>query len=454
MLVLLLVGVAANNIAAADLDGDGDVDIASVMEDKIKVLKNLGDNCFEEMVIAAERPGEERTVLVADMNGDGWPDLVTPFVWYKNLCSGTGKCTSLVFCGPHPIAEIDDGVSEIYPGDVDGDGDLDVVAKFDLHSSKKKHITNSHKRNDHDAVVWYENRGEDGFSAQQLVSDDMRWVYGVYSADLNGDGMADALSAEYSSDEVSWYQSNGDGTWGEKKVITAGRAGPDKIGTGPNGVVAADLNGDGRMDVITSSYGKARPEHCEGVCSEIAWVENLGDGNWGVQQIISFGTKGANSVTAMDIDNDGDVDVLSTSYQDEAVSFFENLGNGTFNPIHIISTVVDHSGFVITADMDGDGDHDVVVLDDSPDSAHGVEGTSIVWFENFATSDNPQPSVDTSPFGTHKDLTCNEAALGDGAAMASACPVEVDENLEGMMATDSEAGRLALLAVPLVFWAA
>ncbi|MBL7788040.1 MAG: VCBS repeat-containing protein [Chitinophagales bacterium] len=71
----------------------------------------------------------------------------------------------------------------------------------------------------------------------------------------------------------------------------------------PTDAHAADLDGDGDMDVLSASY----------IDNKIAWYENDGNGNFGLQQIITTATNGARSVYAADLDNDGDVDVLSAS---------------------------------------------------------------------------------------------------------------------------------------------
>ncbi|MBK9461508.1 MAG: VCBS repeat-containing protein [Sphingobacteriales bacterium] len=74
----------------------------------------------------------------------------------------------------------------------------------------------------------------------------------------------------------------------------------------PKSVYAADLDNDGDMDVLSASSGD----------DKIAWYENDGSGNFGTQQIITTDANGATSVYAADLDNDGDMDVLSASRYD------------------------------------------------------------------------------------------------------------------------------------------
>ncbi|MEE8488315.1 MAG: FG-GAP-like repeat-containing protein, partial [Gemmatimonadota bacterium] len=77
--------------------------------------------------------------------------------------------------------------------------------------------------------------------------------------------------------------------------------------------------------------------------------------------IASGGTNGVTSVFAIDLNGDGDVDVLSASTNDDTIAWHENDGNDppSFTR-HIISTNADGASSVFAADLDGDGDVDVV----------------------------------------------------------------------------------------------
>ncbi|MBK9461507.1 MAG: VCBS repeat-containing protein [Sphingobacteriales bacterium] len=71
---------------------------------------------------------------------------------------------------------------------------------------------------------------------------------------------------------------------------------------------------------------------------QIAWYENDGSGNFGTQQIITTDANYAKSVYAADLDNDGDIDVLSASYGDNKIAWYENDGSGNFGIQQIITT--------------------------------------------------------------------------------------------------------------------
>ena len=101
----------------------------------------------------------------------------------------------------------------------------------------------------------------------------------VYTADLDGDGDQDVLSASFDDNKIAWYENNGNGAFGEQRVITT------RV-LGAISVYAADLDGDGDPDVLSASFKSNR----------IAWYENDGNGGFGPQQVITTSTLGAESV--------------------------------------------------------------------------------------------------------------------------------------------------------------
>jgi len=83
---------------------------------------------------------------------------------------------------------------------------------------------------------------------------------------------------------------------------------------GPKSVYAADLDGDGDLDVLSAS---SRDD-------EIAWYANDGTGQFGFQRVITTEADRAQSVYAADLDGDGDMDVLSASQDDDKIAWYEN----------------------------------------------------------------------------------------------------------------------------------
>ncbi|PCI96237.1 MAG: hypothetical protein COB15_11125 [Flavobacteriales bacterium] len=131
-----------------------------------------------------------------------------------------------------------------------------------------------------------------------------------------------------------------------------------------------DLDGDGDLDVL-SCYYRVSPFTGSG----IVWYENLGGGSFGGEQIISSMVDQAKSVCPSDIDGDGDMDVISASSNDSKIAWYENLGAGSFSTQQIISTNALGAYSVISVDIDGDGDQDIV--------SASYSDNKIAWYENL-----------------------------------------------------------------------
>ena len=102
----------------------------------------------------------------------------------------------------------------------------------------------------------------------------------------------------------------GQGAFGPQQVITSSAF-------GARSVYAADLDGDDDIDVLSASFEN----------DKIAWYENTdGLGNFGAQQVITTAALGAFSVFAVDLDGDGDPDVLSASFENDKIAWYENTG--------------------------------------------------------------------------------------------------------------------------------
>ena len=117
---------------------------------------------------------------------------------------------------------------------------------------------------------------------------------------------------------------------------------------------AVDVDGDGDVDVLSASQND----------DTIGWYENV-DGagaSWTTHRIDEIpGADHAQTVFAIDMDLDGDIDVLSASYLDDTVAWYENMdGSGTSWGYYPISTTANGAWGVFAIDVDGDGDVDVL----------------------------------------------------------------------------------------------
>ena len=221
--------------------------------------------------------------------------------------------------------------SWIVGGDINGDGFNDVlVTTFGTAE-----------------VGWYENINQTGeFSQQRLIpiSVGLRMAE---LADIDGDGDLDVIGISRSDDAVVWMENlDGAGNFSADHLIS------DQISSGES-VYAADLDGDGDLDVLSASKSD----------NKIAWYENTnGIGDFGGQQIISNSANGTLHAVAADFDNDNDLDIIATHSIDDLVVVYENLdGLGNFGTAETISSMVDNPNLVFAKDFDGDNDIDILV---------------------------------------------------------------------------------------------
>lgn len=149
--------------------------------------------------------------------------------------------------------------------------------------------------------------------------------------------------------------------------------GPGQIVThaaGANSVFAADLDGDGDREVLSASWDD----------STIAWYENTdGLGGFSPRHIITASANNPVSVSAADLDGDGDEDVL-TAGDKTAFGWFENVdGQGAFGPRQDIDSAADAGTALLAADLDGDADQDLLSI-----TRHGDDfyEERLAWYEN------------------------------------------------------------------------
>ncbi len=338
-------------VRGADVDSDGDLDIVAALAEDNGVFwyeNTDGDGTFGLPQLLTSDATNAACVAAGDLDGDGDIDVVSAspdddkVAWYENK---TIHGSALFETQSPEVTNNASGVNAVYAADIDGDGDQDI-----LSSSEGD-----------DKIAWYENTdGAGSFGSQQVISTSADRARSVYAADIDGDGDLDVLSASYSDDKIAWYaNTNGAGTFGSEQVISTSA---DVAWC----VHAADLDKDGDVDVISASTGD----------NKIAWYENTnGLGTFGAQQVISTSATNARSVYAADIDQDGDMDIVSASSGDDKIAWYENTdGAGSFGSQQVISTTADSAYSVVAADIDKDGDMDVISASTGDDK--------IAWYEN------------------------------------------------------------------------
>jgi hypothetical protein len=162
-------------------------------------------------------------------------------------------------------------------------------------------------------------------------------------ADFNGDGNLDIALANRSSNDISVLLGKGNGTFATQVKYAAGTGGPD-----PVSIVAADVNGDGKPDLIVADSGT----------NKISVLINSGTGTFGTAVPYSVG-KVPSAVAVGDLNGDGFPDIAVTNSADSTVTILLNSGSGTFTVSNTYPTDVNPSAVVI-ANL-GNGSNDLAV---------------------------------------------------------------------------------------------
>ncbi|MFG0275297.1 MAG: FG-GAP-like repeat-containing protein, partial [Phycisphaerales bacterium] len=199
-----------------------------------------------------------------------------------------------------------------------------------------------------------------GFFEDRTVSGQQTSPQAVAIGDIDDDGHPDVVVVSLSDGRVAWYRNN---------PATQNRFGVasfiDLAASGPLGVDIGDVDGDGHLDVVVAST----------LGSAVYWYEHNGAATPGfTRRTVVAGLPGASSVTIVDLDDDGDNDILSTARTGARVTWHENLGGviPTF-AARTIDGALPGATDVEVADMDGDGDLDIV--------ATGQTAGEVRWYE-------------------------------------------------------------------------
>jgi len=338
----------------------------------------LGTPSFTEHVIDDSTFNAATSVTTTDIDGDGDLDVVATYtfsddvVWYEN--DGTGNFVATHFINPNA-----NGAQSAAAADLDGDGDMDVLSAS----------------NNDNSLIWYENDGNQNFT--QIIITSNYDAFDVTTADLDGDGDLDVLSANRISDNVIWFENDGNQNFTTHFI--------DNNANGVQSVDVADIDSDGDLDVLAASSFD----------NQIVWFENDGSQQF-TKHIVASNVDDVQSVSAADIDADGDIDLVSASNGDNTIAWFTNDGNQNFSK-QIITNTAFGAESVSVADLDGDGDIDVL-------SAAFVADT-VAWYENDGSGSFTDHAIDTSAAGA-QDVTTGDID-GDGVLDVVAAALAADD---------------------------
>ncbi len=346
-----VVNVPSDGLAAADLDGDGDDDIAVSVLGDLYFARSNGDRTFATPGLVSEDGAQPIVgrIAIGDLNGDGNLDLVhgvyqSTGPWAEKDVAvrlGHGDGT---FGAPAYYDAIDFSTTPeaVELADLDGDGDLDV-ATCDWSGTTGDGI--GLLFNDGTGVLGGAHHVPAGQGTQDLTV-----------ADVDGDGDPDVLTSDRMSLAVTVHRNPGDGRIPVLQTRYTAHTLNIRLDAG-------DVDGDGDLDAFTSSEATGAPG---------ALLRNNGDGTFAAPVLYSHSfafNRGAARAKLRDLDGDGDLDILyndpHTDSQD-GYNFYSarNDGAGTFGPITTWFINTCGTGDVDAFDLDNDGDLDAVNLEE------------------------------------------------------------------------------------------
>jgi hypothetical protein len=284
------------------------------------------------------------SVCTADINHDGLPDILgaasesNELAWWENDGSSPPLFTK------HLID--DDFTVAIYisAGDVDGDGDMDVLGAA---------------WGGNQVALWLNSGGSPVSWSKVVIDDGFTQAHEVKAANIDGTGGIDIVAASAGKNEVAWWQNGGGNpiVWNKFSL-------PEPV-YGARSVYPVDIDKDGDVDIACAAF----------TSNEVLLFVN-GGGNpvqW-TKQTISGNFNGSHWVHACDMDNDNDMDLLGASCLPGSIAIWYNQGG---NPSqweqYNLGPGLPGALSVVTGDLDKNGFADVV--------AAGVNAGDVrIWY--------------------------------------------------------------------------
>ena len=318
--------VPIDDLDLADADGDGDLDLV-YLAGCATVRLNGGDGTFGDQICSTGLGGVAQTV--ADFDGDGVADIAVGDASGGHILVGRGDGNGH-FTVTAQYANIGRQVNAIASGDFTGDGVIDLVASADAYFSTPTRV-----------MTLLVGNGDATFVRRSS------WATGgdgLTPIDLDEDGHLDVVSAGFDGKAISATRNEGKGTFRAPRVYAAASQGLGTI------TRTADVNGDGRLDVIAATK--------DGLVNVFLQKK---DGSLQVPPIASAGSGSIQSLALGDVNNDGKVDLVAGSFSSDNIFVMLGKGDGKFaQPKNYNNGSGAAVLGVAVGDVNGDGILDIV----------------------------------------------------------------------------------------------
>ncbi len=332
-----------NFVAAADADGDGDIDL---LTNGLIACSQTSPGAFATPPHPIQQLGLiAGAITPADMDGDNDLDFVCTQVFFASLPVVVGYQTTPGVIGSFvALGDPEHFIPAVCVGDLDGDRDFDIA----------------HADHTADALIVHFQTAAGTFAEPPLVVGNVsvtNQVGDVLCADLDGDGDLDLASAGFNAaidGRVAIFFQTSAGEFGAQPFSLV--ADSTLAFWEPQGLLATDVDGDCDFDlVVTNGFSRSFSIFSQTSPGVFARTATIGD--------TAFATFSLSRVVADDFDGDGDVDLAVANPSDDVIAIHEQLSPGEFDrtPRLLGAPGMTHGpGSLTAADVDGDGDVDLV----------------------------------------------------------------------------------------------
>jgi hypothetical protein len=322
-------------VLVADLNGDGIPDLMLESNPVAIYLGNANGTYTEAGTISIQQAPPDYPDVIADFNGDGIPDLAIPLYGSNDIAILLGKGDG-TFAAPVMVSVLGTivGIEQIVVADFNGDGIPDLAV-----------ITNA----DNSTVDILLGNGDDTFTAETINPPIPGSPLSFATGDFNGDGKTD-LAVTQTNGTIAILLGNGDGTFAASGSVNSATGGS------PSPIAVADFNGDGKLDIAVPAGDYLTTNETVSV------LTGNGDGTFNSP----FSSPGSTSTIATwiqvaDFNQDGAADVVLADSSGSATVFLNN-GAGLLNESFsvVLGLNVPYYLEVGVGDLNGDGYPDIV----------------------------------------------------------------------------------------------